>query len=188
MGGLAVWTKALWMWLQRGRSAPYNWRPGRDSRGGLLGPGLSGSCLMFSCVWCMLTPGPLDFSSSIKRPLCGWLSSSPNSPQWVSWLDWIQQGGLRRTLSPKTRRKSACYQCTLQRVAHLHSRLRLSSVPRLNTSGMFTWHKSLPQSNCNWSEVHVNTLGQLISARSVADKNTQIMRGLLFVCSGVYMP
>ena len=50
------------------RYAPYN-REQTGIRGGLLRFGLSGDCLVFSCVCCMLTQSPLNFDSGIKRPL-----------------------------------------------------------------------------------------------------------------------
>lgn len=81
-------------------------------RGGLLWLRLSGSCLLFSCVWCMLTLDPVKFGSSIKRPLWGWLSSSLNSFHWSHCLikfsretaellsvSWIQTEGWINLLS-----------------------------------------------------------------------------------------
>lgn len=68
------------------RAGGWGGRWGGVFRGGLLWPRLSGSCLVFSCVWCMLTLGPVKFGSSIKRPLWGWLSSCLNSFHWSHCL------------------------------------------------------------------------------------------------------
>lgn len=68
------------------RYAAFKRQAERVSGSAFLGSELSGSCWVFSCVWCILNLGPFHYGCSIKRPLWGWVSSSPNSSHWSHCL------------------------------------------------------------------------------------------------------